>query len=401
MRALLAASLFALALFFQFSFAQAAQADDVKEWTMLIYLNGNNSLDDFGPLNLNQAETVGSTDKINVVAQWASLKNKDVRRLLVVKDSNPKKVTSPILENMGKVDMGDYKNLVEFIKWGAKNFPAKHYMVDIWNHGSGWHQKNALNRVGGVVINDISIDDTTGHSISTKQLGQAFREASAAIGQKIDLYGSDACLMAMAEVATEVSESVNVFLGSQDLEPGAGWPYGDFLTLWAAKPTASAREVSTMLVTSYVESYQGGSNGRENVTLSSYDLEYLPKLITAVKDFGGAVQKVDKSERKKVVQAMKDSQSYFYEDYIDLGDLVTNLQKGAITTLDTNALAEVNTAAKGFLVSNAQSGFPKATGISMWAPADMATYKKFATLYNDLQFQTQTSWGEALKYLLQ
>jgi len=396
MRALLAASLFALALFFQFSFAQAS---DVKEWTMLIYLNGNNSLDDFGPMNLNQAETVGSSNDVNVVAQWASLKNKDTRRLMVVKDKDTRKVTSPILENMGKVDMGDYKTLVEFIKWGAKNFPAKHYMVDIWNHGSGWHEKNAFR--GGFGTLDISIDDTTGHSISTKQLGQAFREASAAIGQKIDLYGSDACLMAMAEVATEVSDSVNVFLGSQDLEPGAGWPYGDFLTLWTAKPTATPAEVSQMLVTSYVDSYKGGSNGRDNVTLSSFNLSYLDGLNKAVKDFGVALQKVDKGERKKVVAAIQASQSYFYDDYIDLGDLMANLKKGAITTLDTSMMTAVADASKNFVITSGQNGFPKATGISIWAPADMKTYSKFAPLYGELEFQARTGWQDTLKTLLQ
>ncbi|HUP56181.1 MAG TPA: clostripain-related cysteine peptidase, partial [Bdellovibrionota bacterium] len=265
MRALFAASLFALALFFQFSFAQASEPAQ-KEWTMLVFLNGNNNLDQFGSLNLNQAETVGSTADINVVVQWASLKNKDVRRLLVTKDNDRRKVTSPVIENMGKVDMGDYRNLVEFIKWGVKNFPAKRYFLDIWNHGSGWHDK--LRRRGGFGFDDISSDDLSGNSISTEQLGMALRQASAEIGQKIDLYGNDACLMAMAEVAAEVAGGVKVFLGSQDLEPGEGWHYGDFLTLWAAKPAASAHEVSQMLVSSYVASYSGGSNGRQNVTLS-------------------------------------------------------------------------------------------------------------------------------------
>jgi len=76
--------------------------------------------------------------------------------------------------------------------------------------------------------------------ITTKQLGQALKESAAIIGHPVDVYGSDACLMAMAEVAHEMADSVNVYVGSQEVEPGAGWPYGDFLKLWTAKPTATA-----------------------------------------------------------------------------------------------------------------------------------------------------------------
>ncbi|MFZ9594816.1 MAG: hypothetical protein ACO3A2_01925, partial [Bdellovibrionia bacterium] len=68
-----------------------------KEWTFLTFMNGKNNLDSFGALNINQMEKVGSTDQINVVVQWASLKNKSVKRLFINQDQNPKKVTSHIL----------------------------------------------------------------------------------------------------------------------------------------------------------------------------------------------------------------------------------------------------------------------------------------------------------------
>src|SRR5687768_5808271 len=58
-----------------------ANASDKKEWTFLIFLNGNNNLDRYGTLNLNQIEKVGSTDKINVVVQWASYSTGTVKRL--------------------------------------------------------------------------------------------------------------------------------------------------------------------------------------------------------------------------------------------------------------------------------------------------------------------------------
>ncbi len=142
-------------------------AAEQKEWTFLLFLNGNNNLDDFGTLNMNQMETVGSSDKVNLVVQWASLEHRTVRRVLVKKDNDPRNVTSPVLENMGMVDMGDHRKLAEFIRWGVTNYPAKKYFVAVWNHGSGWHRMERVRR-GGVAAQDISFDDFTGNLITTE-----------------------------------------------------------------------------------------------------------------------------------------------------------------------------------------------------------------------------------------
>ena len=46
------------------------------------------------------------------------------------------------------VDCGDPKVLTDFLKWGMKKYPAKHYLVDVWNHGGGWENLPAeTNRV--------------------------------------------------------------------------------------------------------------------------------------------------------------------------------------------------------------------------------------------------------------
>ncbi|MGZ3701591.1 MAG: clostripain-related cysteine peptidase, partial [Bdellovibrionota bacterium] len=127
-RLLVSAFLFALSL----ATTPATAAD--KEWTFLLYLNGNNNLDSFGKLNLNQMEAVGSSDSVNLVAEWASLENGDTRRLLIKKDSDSVNVTSPALQNLGQTDMGDAKTLEDFIRWGITAYPAKHYFVAVWDH---------------------------------------------------------------------------------------------------------------------------------------------------------------------------------------------------------------------------------------------------------------------------
>jgi hypothetical protein len=148
--------------------ARAEQAKAQKEWTFLLFLNGNNNLDYFGAYNINQMEEVGSNENLNMVVQWASIGKRTTKRLLVTKDNDTKNVTSKTIEDLGNIDMGDYKQLVNFIEWGAKNFPAKHYMVAVWNHGNGWQ---ILNLGAGAITRDISYDDNTGNKITTEELG--------------------------------------------------------------------------------------------------------------------------------------------------------------------------------------------------------------------------------------
>jgi hypothetical protein len=93
----------------------AASAATAKDWTFLVYINGNNSLDEFGQTNLIQMEKVGTTDTVNVVAEWASKSTGKTSRLLVQKSTNPDEVTSPILQTLDNPDMGDWNTLVDFI----------------------------------------------------------------------------------------------------------------------------------------------------------------------------------------------------------------------------------------------------------------------------------------------
>lgn len=106
---------------------------DLKEWTVLVFLNGHNNLDYFGSKDINEMEQVGSTDQMNIVVQWASLANGNTKRLYVTQDADANKVSSVPVEEMSPVDMGDYRNLVEFIRWGAKNFPPS---TTSWTSGT-------------------------------------------------------------------------------------------------------------------------------------------------------------------------------------------------------------------------------------------------------------------------
>ncbi|OFZ82154.1 MAG: hypothetical protein A2583_07520 [Bdellovibrionales bacterium RIFOXYD1_FULL_53_11] len=369
-----------------------------KEWTFLIFLNGNNDLDRFGAMDINELEKFGSDKNINVVVQWASLANKDTRRLLVRQDNNPKKVTSPTVQKMPAVDMGDWRKLVEFVEWGVKNYPAKKYFVDIWNHGRGWYLKS--NQHGPT--RDISFDDNTGNAITTLQLGQAMEEIAKLIGHKLDIYGSDACLMGMAEIAEEMADNVEVFIGSEELEPGEGWPYDGLMKRWVVNPSASAAEVSKYLVEEYFASYSGGTQGTQSVTLSAYDLSKMDVFKKALSDFSGKILKLEAPDRQKIMDSFRSAQMFTFDDYRDVIDFLNIAEKAGIYGLKAPDFSSVRDAAQDMIIINkASDDYSRAFGLAMWMPSSASDYGANLEKYTQLKFDRATRWGDALKFLLQ
>ncbi|MCB0369022.1 MAG: hypothetical protein KDD45_06100, partial [Bdellovibrionales bacterium] len=344
-----------------FGLLSVAATPQEKEWTFLLFLNANNNLDYFGDINLKQMEQIGSSDKINIVVQWGSMSRQTVKRLLIKKSTNPNQITSPVVEDIGKADMGDYKELTKFLKWGHDKYPAKKYFVAIWNHGNGWYKSKQDQNMH---INDISYDDKTGNQITTEQLGVAMEEFSNYIGHKVDLYGSDACLMSMAEVAGEMSDSVSYFAGSQEVEPGYGWPYNTFLEEWMKNPMASPEEVGKTLASEYYKAYSGGVYGVSSVTFSILNLNAFRNFEMAVTNLKDELMNLSQSDMKLALDKVKGTQSFTYPDYKDFGQFVDSVNADKIISekIDSN----FNKSLQDLVVMNKTSDtYRNAHGISI------------------------------------
>lgn len=361
-----------------------------KEWTFLLFLNGHNNLSSFGTMNLRDMEKSGSTDQVNLVVEWGQSENNLTHRLLVQKSKNPTKVTSPIVMSLKDHDMGDYRNLVDFVKWGVDNYPAKHYFVAVWNHGSGWHLQN-LRQIG---INDISYDDNTGNQITTEQLGLAMSEIKQYIGRNVDIYGSDACLMQMFEVVTEMKNSVNYFVGSEELEPGEGWPYETFMKKWTSAPQSTPAEVSVLLSKEYLAAYNGGVYGKANVTFSALDVSKLDAVINSSTSLFSYLKSLDAFSIEEIKNALGSVQYFYFREYKDFGDLlktINNLSFNKDSSLFTKVQADLNSFV---LTVDSTESHAKSTGVAIWVPSRESSYMD---RYKGLEFDKITHWSQFLE----
>lgn len=382
------------AFLFSATLSQTAfAAPQEKEWTMLVFINGHNNLDYFGKADINEMEQVGSTDQVNVVVQWASLKSKTTKRLLVEKDTDKNQVTSPTVQDLPTVDMGDYRNLVDFIRWGHENYPARHYFVVVWNHGTGWHKLALDGARSPIQTWDISIDDLSKNSISTFQLGLAMEDASKIIGRKIDIYGSDACLMGMMEVAHQMKDSVQYFIGSEDLEPGAGWPYEQVLARWNALSPATAEDIAKFLPEVYSASYKF-----EATTLSSYDLRYIDSLTTSLSNLRAVMTSQSGAAKTAIQGAIASSLKFYKSDYVDLGDFLGKMGARTINPQYMQQITSVQDELKKFIIANKATGkFKQAQGLAIWLPSSAMEYTKFEKLYSELSFNISSQWHQLIE----
>jgi hypothetical protein len=378
-----------LALFIGVTGFQSEARADQKEWTFLIFLNGNNNLDSYGEMNMNQMEKIGSTDQVNVVVQWASLANRKVQRHYMTKDYDTKKVTSPVVSTPKNKDMGDYQALIEFVNWGVQNYPAKHYFINVWDHGSGWH----FTKTG--VTKDISWDDVTGSYMTTEQLALAIQESAKIIGHKVDIYGSDACLMGMVEIAHEMKDAVDVFIGSEETEPADGWPYDTLLRDWnKLSDIGNPRAVASTLTDVYEDYYQIRN---QSVTLSAFDLNFIDPLNQALRKFSDSFRGLKPADLRKIAKAAKESTRFTNDDYVDLGDFINHVKELKLPRLKDVNINDISATAKDFVISNRTIGFPKAEGAAIWIPTDTYTYERYADRYSRLNFDQATHWSDVAK----
>jgi hypothetical protein len=308
------------------------------KWTILTYIAAHNNLEYFGKRSFDQIVNVGSTPEVThgILFDWPN----GAARYIV---GRPGKVMKQ--EQLGDYDCGDPDSLVKIAQWIFGQYPAEHYGLILWSHGSGWRpeeieviarktrrddqvdaqeSKNRSASPGSasffrstlqtILKEDnaaeraICFDDGTGHSLDTLELERVTKEIAGFIGQKLDLIGMDACLMANLEVAYQLRNNVAYMVASEELVPGHSWPYDIIFGHIHKKPDLAPRELSEIITREYLDYYQKHSIpfGNGDVTKIAIDLSKTSELVTSIKGLA-----------EILITSMKDAIPYLEQAQID------------------------------------------------------------------------------------
>ncbi len=386
------------------------------EWTYLLFLNGDNdlgyteidfsdygyptvvttdyALDDLREVQdgLQAAQLSGAPEgKINVIVLFdesADSPDPTTRVYRITAESGIELLdTGKEIFSGNEADMSSAQTLKKFGVWAVKHFPARHYVLDLWDHGGYWKgsgdsgtdrrcknfmrllprgdKKNALPSFR------FSADYTDGMSpqgevseitFTDGAFGKAMDAIIAQAGKKMDVIAFDACAMAQFEIAAQVAPYADYLVASEDTVSGIGFSYDEILQAIAMNPAIEPKEIGEVIADSYVnqtEFMDSAGKVHTNVTMTLLDLSATANMTAALDSLGKALADAidDADQRAAVDEALRTSWRYAIYEMPDLWSFALQLKEaarvGALPEVVSHAADALLTALNSFVAHHA------------------------------------------------
>lgn len=189
-------------------------------YTVLVYMNGSDLEGDYGAATADLGEMEEALQAINASSEtvrivieaggstgWEHevMEDADYGRFCITSEGVAD-FTEMDTRNMGEAD-----TLADFINYGIGAYPAEHYILIFWNHGSG-------------TIEGFGSDSNyEGDALTLTEIELAFQMSD--MTSTFDLICFDACLMGTIETVSTLNEYAEYMIASAELEPEEGYDY--------------------------------------------------------------------------------------------------------------------------------------------------------------------------------
>jgi hypothetical protein len=118
------------------------------KWTVLVYMNADNNLESDGIDDFLEMAQASDSEDINILVQFDRAPDyssaygdwTQTLRFKIKNGMEPYKENA--IDDLKEQNMGDPTVLRKFVDWGKDRFPAEHYIIILWGHGSGYRYKN-------------------------------------------------------------------------------------------------------------------------------------------------------------------------------------------------------------------------------------------------------------------
>lgn len=420
------------------SISTCRQTEHIASWTVMVYLNGDNELNDFAMADFNEMASVGSTQETNIVVQFDRQGTEvsgpnwsQTLRFLVLKGMSA--TVKNAYADLGEQDMASGSTVEDFVRSSINAFPARHYALVLWGHGSGSRRPAAQAYSGDQstpvpdvcngwtsrVVSPFKGGTNDGSDIGGKQM-LYMRELEDALkralrGKRIDVVVFDECVMGMVENAYALRDTVDYMVASQEMIPWDGFDYRKWMSALTAKPSMAPSSFATMLVRSYESVYRESFACR---TMSAIDVKKMPRLGRALSHLADALILDLTIERQAIIDTRTDCKVYGNPDcaqgscyyHVDLIRFCERLQVRSDSPAIRQSAEEVILSAKAaILCSEAGTSAMRlkgSNGLSIYFPPDGNGYCADRTnlcgyesknRYFPLEFVQQVRWSEFLR----
>ena len=365
--------------------ATASAQKQPVEWTVMVYLDGDNNLEHSALMDMlemeqslpEDVEVVVLVDRhkahSDVLGNWSGTRLYRVRRgepfdikkaAMGLNVPLPKDFASELLEDWGEADMADPATLVRFIRTVAEHFPAKRYALIPWDHGSGAALAGMLND-----------EDGGKGSMSLRDFARAVHQGAQFLPRKrFDLVKYELCLMGQLDVLYETVPLADYAFASPPVEPCQGSDYLSILPMF--RKDVTTRDLLAHMVDMNIAYYT--DLGRP-AAFSAYDLSAMAEVNVKLLRLSQKLKELAPTQFKALTRA-----TCFATHH---GNLLEDLKSGQKATssvevydwlgrltqedlgIDTVLLKELREALAR-LVYHAKStpNLPECQGISMYLP---------------------------------
>ncbi len=380
-------------------------------WTVMVYMAGDdanpNGIEYAVRQDLMELKAAGSTAQVHLLAQSDECRERNNYRYRLRRGTALE--ADRIAVFAGDLNTGRVKTLVDFVAWAKRSFPAQHYALVLWGHGSGHDDGDVYRLARGRITPRVAaqlagkrlgffggtrravierfgatrgygFDDTAQDFLDDVELGDALAAITGVLGMPVDVLAFDACLMGMVEIAWQVREHAQYMVASQFPEPGDGYCYSTALAPLVANPSLSPRQLASALVDDYGKNYP-------EQTLSSVclgevqglgeSLERLTRGLSRDAFYGARLQAIDCLARDR-------------SGYRDIGGFVEALR-------ETDAAGAQ--AALQALTAAVVEHCGETSGLSVYLPSEYWPEEAGSTdqLYERLRFAQDFGWAALLR----
>jgi hypothetical protein len=379
-----------LALLFVAAQAASAAPQPAKAWTVMVYLDGDNNLEDYVVKDIEtELSALGSNANVNVVVladrgpgydasrgDWQSTK------IFYCTQGMLADAVSAVAD-WGERNMGDPQTLRDFVTWTKANYPATNYLLAFWDHGYMTFQ-------GYTSVDDSSAGDA---------LNEDEQVAAMATVGPVGVVAWDMCNRQMLEVGADWQPYAAAMAGSESYTNWEGIQYDAVISAIRTTPTMSPQQVSDKIAATAL----GDSDTFSSVALDSR----FSTLITAVDQWAVALKAGLPVYKSAYLSARRSTVSY-YSVAFDLWQLASNMKaKVADPTIKArcDAVMAAAAACTTYNWTSTNKQFNKSKGLMVWMPSTRQQLTPYSatdfTYYRTLRLSTQTGWDEFLAALCQ
>lgn len=326
------------------------------EVTLLVYMIGTDleSRSGMATADINEIVHGHISDQVNIILQTGG--TKAWQNSVISSDTNQRyQLTEEGLieldDHLGQVSMVEPDTLADFIQFGKAHYPADRYQLILWDHGGG--------SLSGYGYDELFPGDT----MTLDEIQSALEMG----GVQFDFIGFDACLMATFETALVLEPYADYMIASEELEPGIGWYYTDWITMLSENTSVETIDLGKKIIDDYIKTVYE-HNSRTQATLSLVDLAELSG--TVPEAFSGFAVSTNRLIEQQDYQVISDARSGAKEfaassqiNQIDLVHFSRNIGTEAANTF-ADVLEDL------VKYNRTTSNVTQANGLSIYFPYD-------------------------------